>query len=114
VNSFFEALSDNRLGAVTSTITLLEVLVQPYRSGNSDLVQKYRDILLFSENLFTLPVSSEIADKAAELRSRYGIRTPDAIQISTAIQGGASAFLTNDKDLGKIQEIKVVTLSELI
>ena len=73
VTPFFEALSKGNLRAVTSTITLLEVLVQPYRCGNKDLVEKYREILLYSDNLLTFPVSNENADKAAELRAKYGI-----------------------------------------
>lgn len=113
VSLFFEALSKDRLRAVTSTITLLEVLIQPYRRGDKDLAEKYRDILLYSENLLTFPVSNEIADEAAKLRARYGIRTPDAIQISTAIHGEATAFLTNDKNLKKVQEIDIITLFDI-
>lgn len=70
VSLFFETLSEGNLRAVTSTITLLEVLVQPYRCGDKDLAEKYREILLYSDNLLTFPVSNEISDKAAELRYR--------------------------------------------
>ncbi|WP_430014098.1 hypothetical protein ACQY1Y_05045 [Microcystis ichthyoblabe FBCC-A1114] len=37
--------------AVTSTLTLTEVLVHPLRSGNVELAGQYRDILLDQENL---------------------------------------------------------------
>ena len=74
---------------------------------------KYKEILLHSDNLLIVPVSSAIADKAAELRARYGIRTPDAIQIATALQGGSSIFLTNDRNLKKIHEIEVITLYDI-
>ena len=113
VSLFFEALSKGRLRVVTSTITLLEVLVQPYRRGEKDLAEKYRKILMYSENLLMFPVSNEIADKAAKLRAKYGIRTPDAIQISTALYGKATTFLTNDRDLKKVQEIEVLTLVDI-
>ena len=113
VSLFFETLSEGNLRAVTSTITLLEVLVQPYRYGNRDLAEKYREILLYSDNLLTFPVSNEISDKAAELRAKYKIRTPDAIQVATALHGEASIYLTNDKNLKKIQEIDIITLFEI-
>ena len=40
--------------AVTSTLTLTEVLVHPLRSGNVELAGQYRDILLDQENLITV------------------------------------------------------------
>ncbi|WP_242037776.1 PIN domain-containing protein [Tolypothrix sp. FACHB-123] len=47
-----------------------------------------------SQGLTTIEVSPDIAETAAQLRADYNLRTPDAIQIATAIRGGASFFLT--------------------
>ena len=113
MRSFFERLLEGHFRAITSTITLLEVLVQPYRYENNHLLEEYREILLYADSLSIVPVSNEIADKAAELRARYRVRTPDAIQVATAIQGEASMFLTNDKTLKKIREIDVITLLDM-
>ena len=35
-------------------------------------------------------------EQAALLRAKYGLRTPDAIQLATAQEAGASSFVTND------------------
>jgi len=102
VSLFFETLPEGNLRAVISTITLLEVLVQPYRCGKRDLAEKYREILLYTDNSLTFPVSNGIADKTAELRAKYRIRTPDAIQVATALHGEASIFLT--EEIKKIDE----------
>ncbi|WP_225896572.1 type II toxin-antitoxin system VapC family toxin [Amazonocrinis nigriterrae] len=40
-----------------------------------------------------------IAETAAQLRADSNLRTPDAIQIATAIRAGASFFVTNDARL---------------
>ena len=61
--------------------------------------RRYREILLNAENLTTALLSHEIAEEAARLRAEYNIRTPDAIQMATAIHEGASFFLTNDARL---------------
>ena len=45
---FFEAMDRGDFTVVTSTVTLLEVLVQPLRSNNTALASEYRDILLNS------------------------------------------------------------------
>ena len=109
----FDRISKGKLNAVTSTITLLEVLVQPYRKGDIELANSYRDILLKSKNFSVVPLVEEISEKAAELRAEYNIKTPDAIQLSTAILSNATAFLTNDFELGKIDDLDVIILDDL-
>ena len=45
----------------------------------------------------TVEVSSAIDEQAARLRAAHNICTPDAIQISAALNAGATYFFTNDK-----------------
>jgi len=80
---------------VTSTVTLVEVLVHPLRQGNTLLAQEYREILLNQESLTVVELTPDIAETAAQLRATYNLRSPDAIQMATAIREGASFFLTN-------------------
>jgi predicted nucleic acid-binding protein len=112
VKPIFENIEKGNIEAIATNITLLEVLVQPYRTGNDKLAEKYRDILLNAEGLTTFEVTHEISENAAKLRAKYSIRTPDAIQISTALTNTADIFLTNDEALKKISEIKVVCLND--
>ncbi len=113
VRLFFEAMDRGDFWVVTSTITLLEVLVHPLRSNNKKLATEYRDILLNSK-LMTLEVSSAIAEQAAELRAVHNIRTPDAIQISAALNAGATHFFTNDIKLPEIPSIKILSIDALV
>lgn len=114
IRPFFEAMDKGEFRVVTSMVTLLEVLVHPLRYGDSFLAQQYRDILLHARGLTTLPLSQDIAEEAARLRAVYNIRTPDAIQVATAIQAGAQFFLTNDERLPTFPELKVLILSRLL
>jgi predicted nucleic acid-binding protein len=61
-----------------------------------------------------MEVSSTIAEQAARLRAVYDIRTPDAIQISAALNAGATHFLTNDIRLPKIADLRILSLDSLI
>ncbi|MGV8074945.1 MAG: type II toxin-antitoxin system VapC family toxin [Syntrophobacteraceae bacterium] len=112
VRLFFEAMDSGSFLVVTSTVTLLEVLVHPLRSNNIKLAEEYRDILLNSR-LMTLEVSNAIAEKAAQLRAAHNIRTPDAIQISAALDAGATHFFTNDIRLPDIPTIRIFSLDSL-
>jgi predicted nucleic acid-binding protein len=110
----FAEIDAANIEAITSTITLLEVLVQPLRSKNEGLAKRYRDILLYSEGLTTFEVLHEVSEMASRLRARYSIKTPDAIQIAVGILYGANRFLTNDPALKKVSDISVLVLEEFI
>jgi len=114
LDSFFEKLDKGSIRVVTSVITLSEVLVKPLRDGDTELAQQYRDILLNAEGLTTVEVSVAIAEKAAQLRSQYSLRTPDAIQIATALQSGATALITNDIRWPVLPNLQMLILDKLI
>jgi predicted nucleic acid-binding protein len=113
VDPFFEALAASQVQAVTSTVTLVEVLTQPMRRNNDLLVARYRALLLATRGLTVQALSPTIAEEAARLRARYAFRTPDAIQLATALVSGATAFLTNDLRLSQCSELRVLTLDRI-
>ena len=89
-------------------------MVHPLRTGNKSLAEKYREILLYSEGLTTFQILNDISEKAAEIRAKYSIKTPDAIQIATATIHGANSFLTNDPVLQKIDSLQVLVLDDVM
>jgi len=44
----FAEIDAGKIDALTSTITLLEVLVLPFKTKNESLAEKYREILLYT------------------------------------------------------------------
>ena len=98
---------------VTSSVTLLEVLVKPLREGQIAIAKQYRDILTAALGIELYDVTNAIAEQAAQLRAKYNLRTPDAIQLATSIELGTDYFLTNDTRLKAISETTVVTIDEL-
>jgi len=113
VDPFFEAIDRGEFKVVTSIITLLEVLVHPVRNGDVILAQRYRDLLFDTEGLSTMILDRTIAEEAARLRASHNIRTPDSIQMATAISEGASFFLTNDLRLPSLPNLKTLVLEHL-
>jgi predicted nucleic acid-binding protein len=114
VRPFFEAVALGDIQAVTSTLTLTEVLVHPFKHGNRSLGQQYSRILLHSRNLRTLPVSAAIAAEAARLRAAHGLKTPDSIQLATARLNNARAFLSNDDGIASIPGLELILLDRLL
>ena len=106
----FDLLEQGGAEAVTSTVSLLEVLVQPLAMGKTDLINEYRSFLMETPHLTLRIFDSILAERAAALRARYQVRTADAVQLAAALEFGARLFLTNDDRLRKVSEIEVIVL----
>jgi predicted nucleic acid-binding protein len=114
VEPFFQSLDAGRFQVITSTLTLLEVLIQPLRQGNHSLAALYGQILLKAAGITTLPVTASIARRAAQLRATQNIAAADALQIATALEGGASSILTNDLRFKPESKLQIILLDELL
>lgn len=112
----FAAIAGGSLIAVLSTISVTELLVKPFAEGQQDRVAKFEHFILSLPNMVLLPPSYAIAKEAARLRGRYGLRTPDALLVATALGEKADAFLTNDGRLRKLKAegIAVVVLDDYV
>ncbi len=108
--SFVDAIEAGRIEAVFSSIGLIEVLTGPKRAGNFELAGEYRELFARFPNLTIEGINESIVEIASDLRATYGISTPDAIHMATAIDAGAKKFLTNDKGLKRVKEILVELL----
>ena len=115
MREFLVGLRSGRFRAVASTVALVEVLTLPLRRGEAGRARAYEALLLDTHGLAVadLSVSVPVAREAARLRARHNLRTPDAVQLATALAGGASHFLTNDAQLRRVTELRVLVLDDL-
>ena len=109
----WDGLDHGTVEVETSALTLLEVLVKPLRDGNAALVALLRAVLLGTAGLRCLPVSLGVLELAAELRARYGLKTPDAIHAATAQVQGSVLFVTNDAGFRRVPALPIAVLSEV-
>ena len=108
----FQRIKSGELQACTSTITLAEVLVIPYREKNMALLERFERLLIQTPDLTILPLTVEIAREAARIRAEFSVKTPDAIQLATACACGSEYFLTNDKGLTAFSALRIVVLDD--
>lgn len=113
VLAIMHLIGSGNMLAVTSVITLTEVLAHPIQRGDAAVEANYRKMLTQSHELKLIPITHSIAEQAAELRARYNLKTPDALQVAAALNAGCDAFLTNDKGLRRVKEIQILVLDEL-
>jgi predicted nucleic acid-binding protein len=113
VGPFFLALERGAFHAVTSVVTLMELAVQPLRLRQPEVADEYEIRLTNFPHLTVLPVDRHIARGAAELRAQYRLRPADSLQMATALLSGATAFVTNDRELTRVPDIDVLILESL-
>jgi predicted nucleic acid-binding protein len=110
----FQWLEQPNSQAVTSTITMTELLIQPYRDKDWELIDRFRGLLSLYPNLEWIAPDMEIAETAARIRADHRLHTPDALQAASAIHSAATAFLTNDPIFRRIADLEVLILDEYI
>ena len=101
-----EAAAIGDLVIALSTITLAEVLTGPFKAGQTALAKRYEKTLSLYR---VVPVSAPIAALAAQLRAQYRLKLPDAIQLATALDIGAAAFVTHDRDFSRVTGVEILT-----
>ena len=110
VEELLRRVEQGRLSALTSPITLAEIMAKPRRHGLDDVAYAYKLLLLNFPNLRIPPIDVAIADKASMLRGRFGLKLPDALQVATGIVYGASAFITFDREIRRAAPVITVII----
>ncbi len=111
ITPLFRAADTGDRELVTSAVTLLEVLVVPYRANNEVLAARYEALLTRSRGIRLIDLTRDQLRRAARLRALTGVRTPDALQLTAAHDAGCTAFVTNDRRLPPVSGMRIVQLA---
>jgi len=109
--NIFAAVAEGFLSAVLSTVSVTELLVQPFAAGQQDRIAAFERFLFSLPNTELKSPDYPIAREAARLRSKYKLRTPDALLLATSINEKTDAFITND---GRLRTLKAEGLVILV
>jgi len=110
---FFQLRAQQGIVVVTSPITLAECLVHPIRQGRKDLAAAYQALIATGARTVFWSIGAEEGIVAARLRAKYSLILADAIQTAVALQANCQALLTNDADLMRVTEIRVLLVADL-
>ena len=114
VKPLFEAIDHGDLVGVTSGLSLMEVLVVPYRSGNSALADRYESLLTHSRGLRFIEVDRHLLKAAAQVRATFKLKPPDAIQVAAALVSDCNSFLTNDRRIPAVPGLKILQVKHYL
>jgi predicted nucleic acid-binding protein len=106
-----EAIRDG-IVLTTSVLTLAEASIKPRKLNILDLETKFEKVL---ESVFEVqPVTWNVAQISATLRAKYtSLRAMDSLQVACAIASECNSFITNDRRLKIIKEIRIQQITDL-
>lgn len=111
----FENMESSKFQGITSTITLMELTVLPWRMGHENIAREYEALLVNFPNLSTVDIDRNVARLAAKLRADFNVSPADALQVAAGLQAGTKAFLANDKRLSGLQAvIEILLLDDFV
>ena len=97
------SVRDGELQSFASTLAFAEVLVPAYRKDPLREGPQLAETLRSIPNLYWIDLDARLASAAARLRAAYGLRTPDAVHVATALSVKADWIVTNDKGLRRVR-----------
>ena len=98
----------------TSSFALYQLLAEVYRRGEESRAAEVAKMITVLAGLELVPVTSEVAVQAAQVRAQLGGRPERAVQIATALIGGADVYLTEGSGLRRIVGMAVVNLEDYL
>ena len=101
----FEAAEQGHLRLALTPITVAEVLTGPFKVGQTALAKRYEAALA---QYLLVSLSASVASLAAQLRVQYRLKLPDAFQLACALDIGAAALVTHDRDFSAVQGLPIV------
>ena len=110
--AILDAVTDGRIKACTSELTLAELLPKPMALRSEVIVELYTELLKSSDTLAVIEVSRAIVLASARIRAKQpAIKLPDAIHIATALQAHCAVLVSDDRRMRGFTAIHVVDLS---
>jgi|SRR5579884_2592047 len=100
VGKIVQRLAERHDELLTSTLTLGEVLVKPYSTGDEAWAERYEK-LLNTPGVSILSFDRGASRLYARIRQDRTIKPPDAIQLSCAANVKCDLFITNDDRLSQ-------------
>ncbi len=111
-HAVLDALQHQETKAIASILVVGEILAGTKKTHAEEMTAYYRGLLRTLPNFTLFNADWLVMEQMSDLRATYGMPTPDAIHLGTALAYGAEAFVTNDMRLKHLAEIDVLVLAD--
>lgn len=103
------AIALGHCGGLISTLSIGHLLMGPLRQGNEALAQRYAAVFCDPASWQLVPPCPAIVEAAARLQLSQDLPETAAIDLATALHGGAVAIATHNPQLAQTAALPVLT-----
>ena len=108
----FSLLASGAAVGFVSSMVEMETLVRPLRIRDKGLLFSICRFFALHPNLHVTPVSSDIAQAAAQVRASTNLKAPDAIIAATAAADRCDVIIGNDRAFARNSELPYLVLDD--
>ena len=101
------------IAVIASELMFAELVPRPLREGRRDLVDRYFNLMQRTPRITLASVDRRVILRAVRLRADFGLRSMDALHLATALVHDCRTFLTNDRRLASVDDLRVLMLRDL-
>ena len=88
----------------TSRLTRLECRSNLLRAGDTATLAQF-DVFFSGVEISMIDVTASVVELATKIRAKYNLKTPDALHYASAMEAGASVFLTGDRVFARCSDV---------
>ena len=109
----FQYVANADATIIASTLVRVELLPKLIAEQRQAQLETYEAFLQHSHEVQLVPVETDIIELTIQLRAKYGLKTMDALHVATAQAHQCTAFISNDRKVQQITEIRVLGAADL-
>lgn len=115
IQEIADCVDNDEMTLFTGEITIAEIMVMPFKRNDKNLIRLYTEALKNEDFITLIPTTQEVYLKTAFLRATFPkMKTPDSIQVASAIEGNTDVFITNDAGIKTPNEIESLLLKNFL
>ena len=112
ISELKNSMENGHFEACVSDLVLTEILPPLVEMDDHETIQQIHSQLSDGGAFTRIECGQGVFIQAGILRGRFGLKTPDALHVSFALEGECSVFFTNDKGITCPETIQCVRMSE--
>lgn len=109
-----DLIENKKIEAVTSSMTLSELLIRPYKMNRIEKVFELDQAIRNIPNLSIIPIGEGEARLAAFFRAKKSLRLPDCLHLACTVSHEAKIFITNDHRFKSLKNPEIICLSDFV
>ena len=115
IQEIADCIDNGEITLFTGEITIGEIMVMPFKKNDTTLINHYTNALNDKAFISLIPTTQDVYLKTAYLRATLPrMKTPDSIQLASAIIGKTDIFITNDSGISVPNQIEKILLRDFL